>query len=201
MDVIETNDPPFSNGHRFILVAIEYFIEWVEAASYKNVTKKVVSDFLRDHIIYHFGVPETLIIDNAKNLNNDMVDGLCEQFKIKHRNSIIYRSQTNGAVEAVNKNLKKIIGKMTARHRDWHEKLSYTLMAYRIAIRTSTGAMSYSLMYGIDAVLPTDVEIPSLCILMESQLEETEWIKQRHEQLFLIDEKRLNTVCHGQCLQ
>ena len=36
---------------------------------------------------------------------------------------------------------------------------------------------------------------------METQLEETEWVKQRHEQLPLIDEKWLNAICHGQCYQ
>nr|XP_027120512.1 uncharacterized protein LOC113737482 [Coffea arabica] len=201
MDVIGTIDPPASNGHRFILVAIEYFTKWVEAESFKHVTKKVVANFLRDHIICRFGVPETLITDNAKNLNNDMVDGLCEQFKIRHRNSAIYRPQMNGAVEAANKNLKKIIRKITEKHRDWHEKLPYALMAYRTSIRTSTGATLYSLMYGMEAVLPTEVEIPSLRILMETKLEEADWIKQRYEQLSLIDEKRLNAICHGQCYQ
>ncbi|XP_027154956.1 uncharacterized protein LOC113755085, partial [Coffea eugenioides] len=78
MDVIGTIDPPASNGHRFILVEIEYFTKWIEAESFKHVTKKVVANFFRDHIICRFGVPETLITDNAKNLNNDMVDGLCE---------------------------------------------------------------------------------------------------------------------------
>ena len=107
----------------------------------------------------------------------------------------------NRAVEAAKKNLKKIIRKMTKRHRDWHEKLPYALMTYQTAIRTSTGATPYSLMYDIEAVLPAEVKIPSLRILIESQLEETEWIKQRHEQLFLIDEKGLYAVCHGWCYQ
>ncbi|XP_027151834.1 uncharacterized protein LOC113751886 [Coffea eugenioides] len=78
VDVIGAIDPPASNRHRIILVAIEYFTKWVEAASYKNVIKKVVSNFLRDHIICRFGVLERLIIDNARNLNNDIIDGLCE---------------------------------------------------------------------------------------------------------------------------
>nr|XP_027098936.1 uncharacterized protein K02A2.6-like [Coffea arabica]XP_027100998.1 uncharacterized protein K02A2.6-like [Coffea arabica] len=170
MDVIGTIDPPVSNGHRFILVAIEYFTKWVEAESFKHVTKKVVANFLKDHIICRFSVPETLITDNAKNLNNDMVDGLCEQLKIKHRNSAIYRPQMNGAVEAANKNLKKIIRKMTEKHRDWHEKLPYALMPYRASIRTSTGATPYSLIYGMEVVLPAEVEIPSLRILMEAKV-------------------------------
>ncbi|XP_071939190.1 uncharacterized protein [Coffea arabica] len=117
---------------------------------------------------------EILIIDNVKNLINDMVDGLCEQFKIKYQNSTLYRPQMNGVVEAANKNLKKIISKMTERHRDWHEKLPCLFMAYRTAIQTSIGATPYNLMYGMETVLPAEVEIPSLRILMEVKLDETD---------------------------
>ncbi|XP_071928160.1 uncharacterized protein [Coffea arabica] len=107
----------------------------------------------------------------------------------------------NGAVKAANKNLKKIIHKMIEKHRDWHEKVPYAFMAYRISIRTSTRATPYNLMYGMEAVLPAEVETPSLRILMETKLDEIDWIKQHHEQLSLIDEKRLNAICHGQCYQ
>ncbi|XP_071933009.1 uncharacterized protein [Coffea arabica] len=90
---------------------------------------------------------------------------------------------------------------MTEPHRDWHEKLPYALMAYRTTIRTSTGTTPYSLMYGMEAILPAEIEIPFLRILMEARIEETKWVRERQEQLFLIDEKRLNAVCHGQCYQ
>ncbi|XP_059285605.1 uncharacterized protein LOC132039076 [Lycium ferocissimum] len=43
MDVIGLIEPAASNRHRFILVAIDYFTKWVEVASYKSVTKKVVA--------------------------------------------------------------------------------------------------------------------------------------------------------------
>lgn len=43
MDVIGPIEPAASNGHRFILVAIDYFTKWVEVASYKAVTKKVMA--------------------------------------------------------------------------------------------------------------------------------------------------------------
>ena len=38
MNVIGPIEPKASNGHRFILVAIDYFTKWVEAASYAHVT-------------------------------------------------------------------------------------------------------------------------------------------------------------------
>ena len=78
----------------------------------------------------------------------------------------------NGTVEAANKNLKKIIRKMTKKHRDWHEKLPYALMAYRTSIWISTGATPYNLMYGMKVVLPAEVKNPSLCIQMETKLDE-----------------------------
>ena len=68
----------------------------------------------------------------------------------------------NGAVEMTNKNVKKIIAKATETYRDWHEKLPFALHAYRTGVWTSTEATPYSLVYGMEVVLPIEVEIPSL---------------------------------------
>ena len=74
----------------------------------------------------------------------------------------------NGAIEIANKNIKKILVKMTNTYKDWHEYLPFALCAYRTFVRTSTGATSYSLVYGIKVVLPAKVEIPSLRTLSQT---------------------------------
>ena len=107
----------------------------------------------------------------------------------------------NGAVEVANKNVKKIIAKATKTYKDWHEKLPFALHTYRTGVRTSTGATPFSLVYGIEAFLLIEVEIPSLRILRELYLEEAEWIHARYEQLNLIEEKRMKAICHGQLYQ
>lgn len=38
-----------------------------------------------------------------------MMTELCQNFKIQHHNSSLYRPKMNGVVEAANKNLKKIV--------------------------------------------------------------------------------------------
>ncbi|XP_031394372.1 uncharacterized protein LOC116205834 [Punica granatum] len=121
MDVIGPISPKASNGHLFILVAIDYFTKWIEAITLASVTVKAVARFLKRDIIARYEVPATLIMDNAKNLNNKLIDELCSRFKIQHRNSSPYRLQMNAAVEASNKNIKKIIAKMTVNYKDWHE--------------------------------------------------------------------------------
>ena len=150
MDVIGPISPKASNGHRFILVAIDYFTKWVEAASYASVTKGVVVRFVKRDIIARYGSLESIITDNGTNLKNKLITELCRQFKIKHRNSTPYRPQMNGAVEAANKNIKKIVEKMTHTYKDWHEMLPLALLAYRTSIRTSIGVTPYSLVYGTE---------------------------------------------------
>jgi len=120
IDMIGRIEPKASNEHRFILVAIDYFTTWVEVASYANVTKQVVVKFIKNQIVYRYGIPSRIITDNGTNLNNKMMKELCDDFKIEHHNSSPYRPQMNGAVEAANKNLKKIIQKMVVTYKDWH---------------------------------------------------------------------------------
>ncbi|XP_070032581.1 uncharacterized protein [Nicotiana tomentosiformis] len=61
--------------------------------------------------------------------------------------------------------------------------------------------MSYMLVYGTKAVIPAWVEIPSLRVIQEAMLDDTEWIRVRQEQLMLINKKRIDAVCHGQLYQ
>ncbi|XP_052312616.1 uncharacterized protein LOC112328848 [Populus trichocarpa] len=201
IDVIGPVNPKASNGHRFILVAIDYFTKWVEANSYAHVTQNVVKRFIEKDLICRYGPPEKMVTDNAQNFNGKMIVELCTKWKIKHSNSSPYRPKMNGAVEAANKNIKKIIQKMVVTYKDWHEMLPFALHAYRTTVRTSTGITPYSLVYGMEAVMPLEVEIPSLRVLMDSELEEAEWAKVRYEQLNLISEKRMAAICHHQLYQ
>ena len=130
-----------------------------------------------------------------------MVTEVCTLFKIKHHNLVSYRPKMNGAMQAANKNVKKIIAKVTETYKYWHEKLPFALHAYQTEVRTSNGATPYSLVYGMEVVLPIEVEIPSLRVLREVELEEAEWVQARYEQLNLIEEKRMKAICHGQLYQ
>ncbi|RDX82981.1 Pol polyprotein, partial [Mucuna pruriens] len=100
LDIIGPIEPKASNGHRFILVAIDYFTKWVEAASYTSMTKSVVVKFIKRDIICRYGLPTHIITNNGTNLSNKTMTELCEQFKIKHHHSTSYHPRMNGVVEA-----------------------------------------------------------------------------------------------------
>ena len=90
---------------------------------------------------------------------------------------------------------------MVETSRDWSEKLTFALWAYRTSFRTSNRATPYSLVYGIEAVLPVEIEIGSLRVALEHQISETEWVQSRYDQLNLLDERRLRAGDHVQAFQ
>ena len=109
-----------------------------------------------------------------------MVTEVCTRFRIRHHNSVPYRPKMNGTIELANNNVKKIIAKATETYKDWHEKLPFALHAYRTGIRISIGATPYSLVYGMEVVLPIEVEILSLRVLREVELEKAKWVQGRY---------------------
>ncbi|RVW73547.1 Ribonuclease HI [Vitis vinifera] len=93
IDIIGKISPKSSSGHEFILVAIDYFTKWVEAASYARLTSSGVASFIRSHIICRYGVPHELISDRGVHFRAE-VDTLVQRYSIRHHRSTAYRPQT-----------------------------------------------------------------------------------------------------------
>ena len=115
-------NPPSSNGHRFVLVATDYFTKWTEAVPLKNMTYREVIEFITEHIIHRFGIPQTLTTDQGSSFISKEVREFAESYKIKILNSSPY-AQANGQAESSNKILIKLIKKIEENSRRWHEVL------------------------------------------------------------------------------
>ncbi|KAL0405374.1 UNVERIFIED_CONTAM: hypothetical protein Slati_3851300 [Sesamum latifolium] len=181
-----------SGGHLYILAATDYFSKWAEAVPLKEVKKENVADFICTNIIYRYGVPRYIITDNRKPFCNSLIDKLCQKFDFKQRNSSMYYAAANGLAEAFNKTLCSLLKKVVAKSkRDWHERIGEALWAYRTTVRTPTQSTPYALVYGVEAVLPLEQQIPSLRIAIQEGLTEEENARIRLEELEALDEKRL----------
>ncbi|KAL0402721.1 UNVERIFIED_CONTAM: hypothetical protein Slati_4302000 [Sesamum latifolium] len=157
----------------------DYFSKWAEAVPLKEVKKENVADFIRTNIIYRYGVP-----------------------RFKQRNSSMYYAAANGLAEAFNKTLCSLLKKVVAKSkRDWHERIGEALWAYRTTVRTPTQSTPYALVYGVEAVLPLEQQIPSLRIAIQEGLTEEENAHLRLEELEALDEKRLEAQQRLECYQ
>ena len=48
-----------------MLVAMDYFTKWTEVVPLKNMTHREVIEFIIEHIIHRFGIPQTLTTDQG----------------------------------------------------------------------------------------------------------------------------------------
>ncbi|RVW61814.1 Transposon Ty3-I Gag-Pol polyprotein [Vitis vinifera] len=76
------------------------------------------------------------------------VDTLLTEVCYPNHRSSAYRPQTNGPVEAANKNIKRILRKMVETSPRLVREASFYVVGISYIFRTSTGATPYSLVYG-----------------------------------------------------
>jgi len=162
IDLIGQIYPPSSKGHKFILVATDYFTKWVEAILLKKVTSANMIDFVKEHIVYRFGIPQTITTDQGTMFTSGEFDEFAIGMGIKVLNSSPYYAQANGQAEASNKGIIKLIKrKIEENPRKWHTLLKEALWSYRMVCHGSTKISPYQLVYGHDAVLPWEIKTGS----------------------------------------
>ncbi|GKB87138.1 reverse transcriptase domain-containing protein [Tanacetum coccineum] len=71
--------------------------------------------------------------------------------------------KTNGLVKRANRSLGEgIKARLDARSNNWMEELPHVLWAHRIMIKSSNEDTSFSLTYGTEAVIPTEIGMPTI---------------------------------------
>ena len=110
IDIIGEVRPKASNGHRYIIMAIDYFSKWLEAESYATVGSRQMARFIEKNIFCRYGLLHHMITDNDIQFRAD-TEVLLKEYKIEHHRSSPYRPQANVAVETANKNIKRIMAK------------------------------------------------------------------------------------------
>ncbi|XP_019248844.1 PREDICTED: uncharacterized protein LOC109228120 [Nicotiana attenuata] len=174
--------------------ANDYFSKWIEVVSLKKVKKENVANFIRVNIIYRFGIPRHLLTDNGKPFDNKLMNKICDLLGFKQRNSSMYYAAANKLAEAFNKTLYNFLKKVFSKSkRDWHEIMEEALWAYRTTYRTPTQATPYSLVYGVETVLPLERQIPSLQLAIQEGITDEENAQLRLEEVEALDEKRLES--------
>ena len=76
------------------------------------LNSKKFSQFIQTNIICRYKVPHEIISDNGLHFKGE-TEKLLRLFNIQHHKFSPYYPQTNGAVEASNKNIRQILKKST----------------------------------------------------------------------------------------
>jgi hypothetical protein len=117
------------------------------------------------------------------------------KYNITWNYSTGYYPQANSLTEAFNKTLGNILkNTVTKNRRDWHDRLFEALWAYHVTVHTPTQATPYSFVYGSEAVLPLEVQLPSLRAAVHEEITNDEQIQLRFQELDALEEGRLQAV-------
>jgi ribonuclease HI len=154
--------PKAPGGKVFMLAMTDYFSKWIEAEAFAQVREKEVISFIKRNILTRFGIPAEIVCDNGSQFIGKRTTSFCEAWGIKMITSTPVHPQANGQAESSNKiiinNLKKKLGAKKGR---WAEELPFALWADRTTTKNATGQTPFSLVFGSEAVIPTEMTIPT----------------------------------------
>ncbi|KAH9296361.1 hypothetical protein KI387_039949, partial [Taxus chinensis] len=177
LDFIGVINPNSSQGHK-----------WTEAVALKEANESSILDFY-EGIATRFGIPATIISDNALAFIGSKVTEWAVKNGIYLSTSSNYYPQGNGQAESTNKNLLRIIRRtLDENQRSWHTKLKSALWADRITPKRSTGNSPFKLVYGREAILPMSLELPTLELMKQLELLEFEHMEVRYAELMELQE-------------
>jgi transposase InsO family protein len=73
------------------------------------MTHMEVTEFITEHIIHRFGIPQTLTTDQGTSFMSKEVREFAELYRIKLLNSSLYYAQANGQTESSNRTFINLI--------------------------------------------------------------------------------------------
>jgi transposase InsO family protein len=155
-------------SYKHILVAVDKLTKWIEVCVVTTVTSKEAAKFIED-ITHRFGVPNRIITDQGKAFTGSEFWDFRQDSLIDVYYSSVAHPRCNGQVERANgmvlQAIKDRIFDDASRYATiWHAELPHVIWGLRTQVSSATGYSPFFLVYGSEAVLPTDVAFGAPCI-------------------------------------
>nr|CAD41616.1 OSJNBa0091D06.19 [Oryza sativa Japonica Group] len=178
-------------GFEYLYVAIDKFTKWPEAYPVTKIDKHSALKFIRG-ITARFGVPNRIITDNGTQFTSELFGDYCEDMGIKLCFASPAHPRSNGQVERANaeilKGLKTKTFNILKKHGDsWIEELPAVLWANQTTPSRATGETPFFLVYGAEAVLPSELTLRSPRATMYCEADQDQL---RRDDLDYLEERR-----------
>jgi ribonuclease HI/transposase InsO family protein len=152
-------------GFSHLLVTIDKFSKWIEVRPLTSIRPEQVVAFFTN-IIHRFGVPNSLITDNGTQFTGKKFLDFCEDHHIRVDWAAVAHPMTNGQVERANgmilQGLKpRIYNDLNKFGKRWIKELPSVVWSLRTTPSRAMGFSPFFLVYGVEAILPTDLEYGS----------------------------------------
>ena len=110
-----------------------------------------------------FGIPKSIVSNNGPQFDSQVYRNFCHKLKIKILYSTPRYPQSNGLVEASNKTLLTALKKrFDSAKGKWVDELPEVLWAYRTTARKPTGISPFTITFGMEAIIPMEIGMPTI---------------------------------------
>jgi hypothetical protein len=152
---------PLSNsGNKRIVVAVEHATRYAVTKAIPSGKSMEVARFLYEDIICKFGAFRYLIVDQGKEFQNNLIAELLACMGVERQSCTSFHPQTNSVTERLNQTLAGMVSAYVGvNHLDWDENLGAVTFAYNTSRQDTTGRSPYYLMFGVEALLPSEVAL------------------------------------------
>lgn len=158
MDILGPFKPATGNNNTVILVVGDYFTKWATFIPLPDQQALTVAEALIEHVIAYLGVPAELLTDQGPDFMSGLMRELCNLLSIDKIRTSIYRPQTDGQVERLNRTVGRMLRQLVSEKEvNWDSYLPIMGMAYRSSIHSTTGYTPNFLMLGRECCPPYDV--------------------------------------------
>jgi transposase InsO family protein len=147
-------------GFTHIFIAVDKFINWIKVKSAASITVAKAVEFIKE-IMYRFDMPNNIITDNGTQFATREFKHFCADSGIKINYASISHPQSNGQVERSNGMIlqdltPRIFDKLKPYAEKWVKELPSVLWALRTTSSHAMGHTPFFLVYGSEAMLPTE---------------------------------------------
>ena len=152
---------PARGNMTHILVMVDKFTKWVEVKPIRKLDGNTAVNFLKE-VILRYGYPHSIITDNGTNFAEGYFRRFCEDKGIRLDCTSVAHPQGNGQVERYNGMLlggikPRLMEPLLQSPGCWLDGLPSIIWSLRTTPNRSTGYTPFFLVYGAEAVLPTDM--------------------------------------------
>ena len=132
----------------------------------KTQTSLEVAEKLEEHVFSTFGAPLTIVSDQDKSFNANLLSGIMTLYGITKTRTNQFHPRSNGKVKVFIRTLKQHLCMLVRQdQKDWPKYLPIINQVYRAIPVSSTSFSPYGIMFGVPMRLPIDLlrgELPDV---------------------------------------
>ncbi len=183
--------PRGQGGYRFLFVAIDKFTKWIEAVPTGEIKADNAIKFIKG-IFCRYGLLHRIITDNGSQFISADFQDYCIGLGVKICFASVSRPQSNGQVERANgivlQGIKtRVYDRLMSYDKKWVEELPSVLWVVRTTPTMSNKETPFFLVYGSEAMLPSELRHQSTRVQRYSYGDQEE---QRNDDVNLLEENR-----------